>query len=119
MHRLAWFIPLAAIGSAPPLQAQHDHPAPPLRQGDPVQVLLPKLGPGWLDATIHYIGECPMVVVKRDPGNRYVAPNRPKEIRAHSLLALQGLRLRPSGTDSSWVTLSQEELARYGACPTP
>jgi hypothetical protein len=65
------------------------------------------------------IGECPTVVVQRDPANRYLAPNRPKEIHAYSLLQLKGLRVRASETDSSWVTLSEDDLQRSGACPAP
>ncbi|HXG44893.1 MAG TPA: hypothetical protein VNJ71_09080 [Gemmatimonadales bacterium] len=111
--------PLVLAAAPARLPAQAAQSAPVLHHGDPVEVLAPRFGSGWLPATIHMVGECPMVTVKPDPANRYVAPNRPKQVRAHALVTLKGLRIRSSGTDSTWITLSEDDLQRYGACPTP
>jgi hypothetical protein len=112
-------VPLVLVTAPAGLPAQATQSAPILHHGDPVEVLFPQFGSGWLPATIHMVGECPTVIVTSDPGNRYLAPNRPKQIRVHSLVSLKGLRIRSAETDSSWITLSEDDLQRYGACPTP
>ncbi len=119
MRRCHVLAALLLISAPTTGQAQASQPLPTLHQGDPVEVLFPRFGSGWIPARIEMVGQCPMVVVRQDPANRYVAPNRPKEIRAYSLVVLQGLRIRASEADSSWVTLSEEDLQQYGACPAP